>query len=435
MNRTQSLAFLGILLAGVVVLPAQVNIPPATAESYITCTPSNRLTGEFVATDGPGVDFECDSGQLTLELTGGTTSIDIRRNGTLIGTRPGLNIQEGTNMSIVCTDDAGNDRVNCVFTASGTSAGGAFTEIPCTGNITSAFLIAANAGEAIQFGRGTCSVTSPFVLSNNGESVYQWQGTGIGSMTILQFSAPAAGRCGIERLPAVGSDEDGFSQSRVENIRFEMSGSARDMLCINGLSNGTVFRNVDIRGGKFQWNIGPADSDNSVCFLCQFDNIFGGFGLSDAMFRFDGNNTSIMMAVFTQLDIHSNVGGSSMPLIEVDGMRDEESWMTFNGILMDGNGATQPAMDFTNVGDFPISIVGGHLTDAPSIVRANSNLAVNMEAFNARRNPTTPTISCTNAVDYVAPASHADIPCSGSPGMAAGLGRPVIKNGRSMTIP
>lgn len=52
------------------------------------------------------------------------TSIDVKKAGTLVGTRGGINFIEGSNVTLTVADDASNDEVDVTIAASGGAGGG-----------------------------------------------------------------------------------------------------------------------------------------------------------------------------------------------------------------------------------------------------------------------------------------------------------------------
>ncbi len=51
-------------------------------------------------------------------------ALDVAKNNVLVGTRPRLNLIEGTNVSLTIIDDAGNNEVDVTINASGGGGGG-----------------------------------------------------------------------------------------------------------------------------------------------------------------------------------------------------------------------------------------------------------------------------------------------------------------------
>lgn len=68
------------------------------------------------ATSGSGSTF---TDEPNANIGTPTSSINIRKAGTLVGTRPGFNLIEGANISLTVSDDAGNSRVNITVAATG----------------------------------------------------------------------------------------------------------------------------------------------------------------------------------------------------------------------------------------------------------------------------------------------------------------------------
>jgi len=219
-----------------------------------------------------------------------------------------------------------------------------------------------------------------------------------------------------------------------------MTGTTRDIFCINGLSNGTIVDSIDLRTGKRGFWIQGAASDNSACYRCTISNLFT-FQQSAAMLDFEESGSGSLLAEIRMIDAHSDF----LPIIEFSGMRDEDSHLLMEGILFDSdeNNSSGNFMTFTDMGDLPVVIISGGLFGTGSsgasnfnFIQTNGNLAVTSFGFNVRGNPATPWINCLNFIDFVAPANNPDISCNTSPGIAGTtIGRPVVINGRSLVVP
>ena len=91
-----------------------------------TLVPDQRPTD--LGTRDAGFDFRTTGGPAREFIWSGTAWIEIgsdyRVNGTLIGTRPALNLIAGSNVTISGSDNAGSDRVDVTVSATGGGSGG-----------------------------------------------------------------------------------------------------------------------------------------------------------------------------------------------------------------------------------------------------------------------------------------------------------------------
>jgi hypothetical protein len=96
----------------------------------------------------PTTEYTLDSAKNTATLTSGATvgdevtlyynktasaaKINVKKAGSTIGTRAGINLIEGTNVTLTVADDSGNDEVDVTIAASGGAGGGTWGSITGT---------------------------------------------------------------------------------------------------------------------------------------------------------------------------------------------------------------------------------------------------------------------------------------------------------------